>query len=42
MTTLFFQRFNLDIYWISHHQPVVEHWDLPNIEIFQSKDVASV
>jgi hypothetical protein len=27
---------------ISHQQAVVEHWDLPNTEIFQSKDVASV
>jgi hypothetical protein len=26
---------------ISHQQPVAEHWDLPNNEIFQSKDVAS-
>jgi hypothetical protein len=27
---------------ISHQQAVAEHWDLPNTEIFLSKDVASV
>jgi hypothetical protein len=27
--------------WISHQQAVAQHWDLPNTEIFQSKDVAS-
>jgi hypothetical protein len=26
---------------ISNQQAVAEHWDLPNTEIFQSKDVAS-
>jgi hypothetical protein len=26
---------------ISHEQAVAEHWDLPNTEIFQSKEVAS-
>jgi hypothetical protein len=25
---------------ISHQQAVAEHWDLPNTEISQSKDVA--
>jgi hypothetical protein len=28
--------------WISYQQAVAEHWDLPNTEIFLSKDVASV
>jgi hypothetical protein len=27
---------------IFHQQAVAEHWDFPNTEIFQSKDVASV
>jgi hypothetical protein len=27
---------------ISHQQAVAKHWDLPNTEIFQSKDVTSV
>jgi hypothetical protein len=39
--TVFFQRFKLDISSISPQQSVAEHWDLPNTEIFQSKDVAS-
>jgi hypothetical protein len=26
---------------ISHQQAMGEHWDLPNTEIFQPKDVAS-
>jgi ABC-type anion transport system duplicated permease subunit len=30
------------IYSISHQKAVAEHWDLPNTEIFQSHDVASV
>jgi hypothetical protein len=34
-------RFKLQISSISHQQAVAEHWDLPNTEIFQSKDVAS-
>jgi hypothetical protein len=42
ITTLFFQRFKLDISLISHQQAGAEHGDLPNTEIFQSKDVASV
>jgi hypothetical protein len=37
---MFFQRFKLNISWISHLQAVAEHWDLPNTEIFPSKDVA--
>jgi hypothetical protein len=39
--TLFLQRFKLNISSISHQQVVAEHWDLPNTEIFYSKDVAS-
>jgi hypothetical protein len=39
--TLFFQRFKLNISSISHQQAIAEHGALPNIEIFQSKDVAS-
>jgi hypothetical protein len=35
------QRFQLNIFTISHQQAIAEHWDLPNTEIFQSKDVAS-
>jgi hypothetical protein len=27
---------------ISHQQAVAKHWDLPNTEIFQAKDVAPV
>jgi hypothetical protein len=27
---------------ISHQQAMAEHWDLPNTEVFQSIDVASV
>jgi hypothetical protein len=38
---MFFQRFKLNISWISHQQAKAEHWDLPNDAIFQSKDVAS-
>jgi hypothetical protein len=38
---MFFQRLKLNISSISHQQAVAERWDLPNIEIFQSKDVAS-
>jgi hypothetical protein len=41
-TTVFFQRFKLNMSSISHQQAVAEHWDSPNTEIFQSKDVASV
>jgi hypothetical protein len=41
LPTLFFQRFKLNIYSISHQQAVAEHWDLPKTKIFQSKDVAS-
>jgi hypothetical protein len=40
--TLFFQRVKLNLSAISHQQAVAEHWDLPNSEFFQSKDVASV
>jgi hypothetical protein len=36
-----FQSFKHKISSISHQQAVAEHWDLPNTEIFQSKDVAS-
>jgi hypothetical protein len=39
--TLFFQRFKLNISSISHQQAIAERWDLPNTEIFQSKDIAS-
>jgi hypothetical protein len=38
---MFFQRFKLNTSSISHQQAVMEHWDLPKTEIFQSKDVAS-
>jgi hypothetical protein len=38
MTNTVFQRFKLNISWISYQQAVAEHWDLPNI---QSKDVTS-
>jgi hypothetical protein len=31
-----------NILLISHQQALVEHWDLPNTEIFQYKYVASV
>jgi hypothetical protein len=41
MTNAVFQNFKLKISSISHQQAVAEHWDLPNTEIFQSKDVAS-
>jgi hypothetical protein len=33
--------FKLNVSLISHQQAVAEHRDLPNTEIFQSKDVAS-
>jgi hypothetical protein len=40
--TLFFPTFQTQyISSNSHQQAVAEHWDLPNTEIFQSKDVAS-
>jgi hypothetical protein len=39
---MFFQRFKLNISSISPQQAEAEHWDVPNTEIFQSKDVASV
>jgi hypothetical protein len=42
MTNTVFQHFKLNISSISHQQAVAEHWDLPNTEIFQSKDIASV
>jgi hypothetical protein len=42
MTNTVFQRFKLNISSISHQQAGAEHWDWPNTEIFQSKDVASV
>jgi hypothetical protein len=38
---MFFQRFKHMVSLISHQQAEAEHWDLPNTEIFQSKDVAS-
>jgi hypothetical protein len=41
MTNTVFQRFKFNLASISHQQAVVEHGDLPNTEIFQSKDVAS-
>jgi hypothetical protein len=39
MTNTVFPRFQTQ--YISHQQAVAEHWDLPNTEILQSKDVAS-
>jgi hypothetical protein len=42
MTNTVFQRFKLNISSVTHQQAVAEHWDLPNTEIYQSKDVASV
>jgi hypothetical protein len=41
MTNTVFQRFKLNISLIFHQQALAEHRDLPNTEIFQSKDVAS-
>jgi hypothetical protein len=41
MTKTVFHRFKLDVSSISHEQTVGQHWDLPNAEIFQSKDVAT-
>jgi hypothetical protein len=35
------QSFKLNISSISDQQAVAEHWDLPNTEIFQAKDVTS-
>jgi hypothetical protein len=41
-TNTVFQRLKLNISSISHRQAIAEHSDLPNTEIFHSKDVASV
>jgi hypothetical protein len=42
MTNAAFPTFQTqNILNISHHQAVAEHWDLPNTEIFKSKDIAS-
>jgi hypothetical protein len=38
MTNTVFQRFKLNISSISHQQTIAKHRDLPNTEIFQSKD----
>jgi hypothetical protein len=39
--TVRFQRFKLNLSLISLQQVEAEHRDLPNTEIFKSKDVAS-
>jgi hypothetical protein len=42
MTITVFPMLKINISSISHQQAVAEHWDLPNTDIFQSKDVAFV